>query len=77
MRHEGRLEETIPKMCAVQIPGAGRPFELVEREIPEPGAGWVGIRVQACGICHPPLDFQGSAVARSSQPCLFHLILII
>jgi D-arabinose 1-dehydrogenase-like Zn-dependent alcohol dehydrogenase len=42
----------MPKMRAVQIPGAGRPFELVEREIPEPGAGWVRIKVQACGICH-------------------------
>ena len=27
-------------------------FELVEREIPEPGAGAVRIKVQACGICH-------------------------
>jgi D-arabinose 1-dehydrogenase-like Zn-dependent alcohol dehydrogenase len=52
MDHELRLEETMPKMRAVQIAGAGRPFELVEREIPEPGAGWVRIKVQACGICH-------------------------
>jgi D-arabinose 1-dehydrogenase-like Zn-dependent alcohol dehydrogenase len=42
----------MPKMRAVQVPAAGRPFELVEREIPEPGAGWVRIKVQACGICH-------------------------
>jgi len=27
-------------------------FELVERDIPQPGAGWVRIKVQACGICH-------------------------
>jgi D-arabinose 1-dehydrogenase-like Zn-dependent alcohol dehydrogenase len=40
------------KMRAVQIPGAGGPFELVGREIPDPGAGWVRIKVQACGICH-------------------------
>ena len=40
------------KMRAVQVPAAGLPFELVEREIPEPGAGWVRIKVQACGICH-------------------------
>ena len=26
--------------------------ELVEREIPEPGAGQVRIKVQACGVCH-------------------------
>src|SRR6267143_6803274 len=28
------------------------PFEIVERPIPEPGAGSVRIKVQACGICH-------------------------
>jgi D-arabinose 1-dehydrogenase-like Zn-dependent alcohol dehydrogenase len=27
-------------------------LEIVEREIPEPGAGSVRIKVQACGICH-------------------------
>ena len=40
------------KMRAVQVPYAGGPFEIVEREIPEPGAGSVRIKVQACGICH-------------------------
>src|SRR5258705_13774796 len=40
------------KMKAVQVPKAGAEFEIVEREIPEPGAGHVRIRVQACGICH-------------------------
>ena len=28
------------------------PFELVERDIAEPRAGAVRIKVQACGICH-------------------------
>jgi D-arabinose 1-dehydrogenase-like Zn-dependent alcohol dehydrogenase len=39
-------------MRAVQIPRPGSPFEIVERPIPEPGAGAVRIRVEACGICH-------------------------
>jgi D-arabinose 1-dehydrogenase-like Zn-dependent alcohol dehydrogenase len=34
------------------VPKAGADFEIVEREIPQPGAGHVRIRVQACGICH-------------------------
>jgi D-arabinose 1-dehydrogenase-like Zn-dependent alcohol dehydrogenase len=40
------------KMRAVQVSRAGGPFEIVERQIPEPGAGTVRIKVQACGICH-------------------------
>lgn len=39
-------------MKAVQISQPGGAFEIVEREIPEPGAGQVRIRVEACGICH-------------------------
>ncbi len=31
---------------------AGADFEVVEREIPEPGSGHVRIRVMACGVCH-------------------------
>jgi len=42
----------MPKMKAVQVPKAGADFEIVEREIPQPGAGQVRIHVQACGICH-------------------------
>lgn len=39
-------------MRAAQVSRPNGPFELVERPIPEPGAGDVRIRVQACGICH-------------------------
>src|SRR6202045_5156430 len=39
-------------MKAVQVPKAGADFEIVEREIPQPGAGHVRIQVQACGVCH-------------------------
>src|SRR5580658_3209749 len=39
-------------MRAVEVPQAKGPFQLVEREIPEPAAGAVRIKVQACGICH-------------------------
>ena len=40
------------KMRVAQIARPGAPFEVVEREIPQPQAGWVRIKVQACGICH-------------------------
>jgi alcohol dehydrogenase len=39
-------------MRAVQVPSPKAPFEIVERDILEPGSGSVRIKVQACGICH-------------------------
>ena len=40
------------KMRAVQVSKAGGPLEMVEREIPVPGPGFVRVRIEACGICH-------------------------
>jgi D-arabinose 1-dehydrogenase-like Zn-dependent alcohol dehydrogenase len=40
------------KTRVVQVTHPGGPFELVEREILEPGAGLVRIKVDACGVCH-------------------------
>jgi D-arabinose 1-dehydrogenase-like Zn-dependent alcohol dehydrogenase len=40
------------RMRVVQVPHPNGPFELVERKIPDPRAGSVRIKVQACGICH-------------------------
>jgi D-arabinose 1-dehydrogenase-like Zn-dependent alcohol dehydrogenase len=39
-------------MKSVQVRKPGADFEVVEREIPKPGAGQVRIKLQACGICH-------------------------
>ena len=39
----GRYAEVVSK---------GGPIELVTREVPDPRAGEVRVRVQACGICH-------------------------
>ena len=40
------------KMRVMQVTRPNGPLELVEREIPEPAAGSVRIKVEACGICH-------------------------
>jgi D-arabinose 1-dehydrogenase-like Zn-dependent alcohol dehydrogenase len=40
------------KMRVAQVSRANGPFELVERDVPEPAAGHVRIAVAACGICH-------------------------
>jgi D-arabinose 1-dehydrogenase-like Zn-dependent alcohol dehydrogenase len=42
----------IAPMKVAQISKPGDDFEIVEREIPNPGAGEVRIKVQACGVCH-------------------------
>jgi D-arabinose 1-dehydrogenase-like Zn-dependent alcohol dehydrogenase len=42
----------MPRMKVVVISKADAPFEIIEREIPQPGAGQVRIKVDACGICH-------------------------
>jgi D-arabinose 1-dehydrogenase-like Zn-dependent alcohol dehydrogenase len=39
-------------MKVAQISKPGAAFEIAERRIPEPEAGQVRIKVQACGICH-------------------------
>ncbi|MEM7134953.1 MAG: alcohol dehydrogenase [Myxococcota bacterium] len=39
-------------MKAMVVREANGPFELEERDIPEPGAGQIRVRVEACGICH-------------------------
>jgi len=35
-----------------QVSTADGPFELVERELPEPGPNAVRVAVDACGVCH-------------------------
>ncbi len=40
------------KMHVAQVTRPNGPFEIVEREIPEPGTGSVRVKVEACGVCH-------------------------
>src|SRR5437899_2116352 len=42
----------MPNMRAIQVSRPGGPFEMVEREIPQPGPRQVRVKVQACGLCH-------------------------
>src|SRR6202045_3347116 len=43
---------SVAPVKVAQVPKAGADFQIVEREMPEPGAGQVRIKVQACGVCH-------------------------
>lgn len=55
-------------MRAVQVSRAKGPFELVERQIPEPTAGTVRIKVQACGICHSDVMTKDGLMAGIAYP---------
>jgi len=49
------------KMKAAQIPKPGGDFELLERDVPEPEAGQVRVKVEACGICHSDMLVKDGA----------------
>ncbi len=42
----------IATMKVAQVSKPGADFQIVERKIPDPAAGQVRIKVQACGVCH-------------------------
>lgn len=50
LRVAAKPEAALMKVAQISKPGGD--FEIVERELPEPGAREVRIKVQACGICH-------------------------
>jgi D-arabinose 1-dehydrogenase-like Zn-dependent alcohol dehydrogenase len=47
-----RPKPELAPMMVAQISKPGGDFEIVKREVPEPSAGQVRIKVQACGVCH-------------------------
>ena len=52
----------------MQVAQQGGEFELVERELPEPGRGEVRVRVEACGICHSDSWAKEGGYPGSSWP---------
>ena len=50
LRVAAKPELALMKVAQIAKPGAD--FEIVERNIPEPAANQVRIKVQACGVCH-------------------------
>ena len=67
------------KMKAAQISKPGGDFEIVEREVPEPGRGQVRVKVEACGVCHSDVFVKeglwpGDSVSAGSwaRSCRYH-----
>jgi len=46
------------KMMAARLVEIGKPLQLVQVEIPEPGPGEVLVKVKAAGICSSDLHYQ-------------------
>ncbi|MEW2167929.1 alcohol dehydrogenase catalytic domain-containing protein [Streptomyces sp. NPDC007084] len=51
-----------------EVLSANGPFEIAEREVPEPGPGHVRVRVEACGICHSDAFFVGAGLPGVTFP---------
>ncbi|WP_405684427.1 alcohol dehydrogenase [Streptomyces sp. NBC_00057] len=47
---------------AAQVTTAAGPFEIVEREVPQPGPCHARVAVDACGICHSDALFVNAAL---------------
>ncbi len=47
------------KMRAVQVSKPGGPFEVVERDVRDPGPNEVRVKVEACGVCHSDVVTRG------------------
>ncbi|MFE2611548.1 alcohol dehydrogenase [Streptomyces mirabilis] len=51
-----------------QVAAAGGPFEIVEREVPQPGPGHIRVAVDACGICHSDTFFVNAGLPGVTFP---------
>lgn len=56
------------KMRAVQVSKRDGPLELVELPVPEPSAGEVRVKVEACGVCHSDVLAVGGVLPGSAFP---------
>jgi len=50
------------------VPKPGADFEFVERPIPDPGAGYVRVRVLSCGVCHSDQITKDGQIPGISYP---------
>jgi D-arabinose 1-dehydrogenase-like Zn-dependent alcohol dehydrogenase len=47
-----RTQVAVASMTVAQVAKPGTELRIVEHEVPQPGAGQVRLKVQACGVCH-------------------------
>ncbi|ACU38478.1 S-(hydroxymethyl)mycothiol dehydrogenase [Actinosynnema mirum] len=59
-------------VSAVVAPGGGKPAELVEVVVPDPGPDEVTVRVLASGVCHTDLHYRDGVIAAEGPYLLGH-----
>jgi D-arabinose 1-dehydrogenase-like Zn-dependent alcohol dehydrogenase len=57
-------------MRAVQVAEANGPLSVIERPVPNPRAGEVRIRVEACGVCHSDVFAKTGAFPGLTYPII-------
>jgi alcohol dehydrogenase, propanol-preferring len=58
----------MPKMKAVQVSKPNGPFEVVSRDVRDPGPSEIRVRVEACGVCHSDALTKGGAYPGLTLP---------
>jgi D-arabinose 1-dehydrogenase-like Zn-dependent alcohol dehydrogenase len=58
----------MPKMKAVQVSKPNGPFEVVSRDVRDPGPNEIRLKVEACGVCHSDALTKAGAFPGLSLP---------
>ena len=61
---EGKGVEVASRVRGVIAREAGKPVEMAEIVVPDPGPGEAVVDVQACGVCHTDLHYREGAIWR-------------
>src|ERR687883_549654 len=56
------------KMKAVQVSQPNGPFEVVSRDVRDPGPAEIRVKVEACGVCHSDALTRGGAYPGLTLP---------
>jgi len=62
------MESAMAKMRVMMVPKAGAKLVMQERDLPEPAADEVRLRVHACGVCHSDAGIIEGGMPGTSYP---------
>src|SRR5215469_7523966 len=59
-------------VSAVVAPAKGKPVQVTDVLVPDPGPGEARVRVQACGVCHTDLHYKMGGIGEDFPYLLGH-----